>query len=1586
MPTFKKFYDLQRRLYNEDYTARYVSHEDLSGWFYPSKIDQTGVTTQLRSLVDPIDYLVTNTGDDIDLSNDTPTRMQGFTAKSLSFDRTKNLEANSVNSFHFNDKFSVAFWIKPSTVPQYNTTFKNFIVSHGNSLFSVSRNAFTIALANQVNSNTDNESKTGSYIEFSIGDNSAGGDCFVYSKREIIPDNWYHVVCTYDGNPGNFANLEIYINGKESTHHRSNHPLFLDPESKSPYGFSIGGFYGDTQSIFRYDGLIAEVGLWEDELTSGEVKALYKPIIYKSGYLSSNPRLTIRDQDYRTGSYPTNLRTGDKDFSGNSTSNAKFDDTSTIIWKSSQPIGRINFNRTKNSFGHILGISSSLGAVKKDFEFVEIPGSLSAGGDNPPGRLSSSTPVYVETENITTFGPELTPVEPLSSRHFALALSKEINETSGLGIRSYVESGSVILTREDHNIVGGTITSKLIDDEGNHLPKDDNFCTIQQFEKNSEIVNLATRLSPDSRYRDNLLNQPNVMQDLKAEASVIPGVSDVGIHFTPGENISPFEDSRIPNLNLKNSGFYTSGTSPSILDGFDSSLGSKVIFSIDLQSRSELGRHLYFTSQSYRAHGAEERNIYTVGVNDFVDSDLPEFYVTNSAGPIGTYHGSIAGKVTGSAGVHIWSTTKNEFYGLNTSKAYITNPRAQGYLFDDLFRTRIHSRGFSEPFYGTDNINTDVNNFYRAKSTDDSKAIRDKMYRHDSICHPVTTHGFHGGYISNITSSNTIAMSDYISQPFLLEKIRIDVDGVFGINSLTDDEVILYRKFFILCQPTKEIKDDEVQAGQLFFRGVQNALIPKNIPNVNHHVYNSQQRAIRYWDYKREWGYYNGNGTPTLAFTEVYDASYQNTSFEEKASAWGKKQLVTYARVGISKDTNNFKTLSEKSDYVGFTNNYDAFIEITNDDIAKRGVTSSFTMELTPRMPNRAINAGIFRTNSRAFSVFENRSDAFNPNYPAVSFQDTFQPNGGWPINGDYDPDAPVYHVDSCEGGGDALGNVPTRHIAASLEDADDNPFATGSMTFSLTGGDVTIKPKKDLYSESPFLLLPSDRLVIGYENIPEILATNCDQINADENVDRIKRVKITLFGSQVSNEKEYVHSTNQPLTSDGIHEALISSPVVDQWDVESSPSFSGSYVSDLMFGSIAGDPGNGERGVSFYPRSGIKLSVNHRWPLGRDTFYRNVKLLDNFKVHGDTIPPNLGEYAFSVTGPGASGGAHQVHRWRNLTSTKQFTTHQALRLGYDASNPFKKLLRDIGIFSRPDVKKTQNGYLPKDSFTFDGIDRFNTAAGQNYQHIVVDLSQSAEPNIVSGTLGYSQLYLNYHYTPRISFSPFSTSNTGYVERSFPSPNYRANDGGPKSIRNFLSETTLIVNETKEQIFNKFKWEIDLEQNRDFHSIFLCTPKFSRQRGERHFPLSNYKSRYLTFTLNMYAFVEPTGFKYGLANSTPCKPMYHYKRDSYGQFRDMLEAPPETWYGSTYEGRLENESANSKYKVSKEETEPPVKVTFITRDGEVFADPLSTNSQNLSIYSTSSFPYYDGIEVDRDTVAYPYPDPAVQIQVDEETT
>ena len=84
------------------------------------------------------------------------------------------------------------------------------------------------------------------------------------------------------------------------------------------------------------------------------------------------------------------------------------------------------------------------------------------------------------------------------------------------------------------------------------------------------------------------------------------------------------------------------------------------------------------------------------------------------------------------------------------------------------------------------------------------------------------------------------------------------------------------------------------------------------------------------------------------------------------------------------------------------------------------------------------------------------------------------------------------------------------------------------------------------------------------------------------------------------------------------------------------------------------------------------------------------------------------------------------------------------------------------------------------------------------------------------------------------------------------------------------------------------------------------------------------------------------GFKYGLSNIADKKPKNVFRRDRYGQFRDMLEMAPNTAY-------IDDKTNVVSY---------PIEAQFFADDGSLIS-PEATSCSNLSTNLTSSAPFFD---------------------------
>lgn len=134
------------------------------------------------------------------------------------------------------------------------------------------------------------------------------------ANTNVTDGNWHHIVLTYDGSGGSTAanGMKIYLDGAESLSNPGYEGGTYVAMEKKSERFYVG--VGTT------DGSIGELGIWAKELSLDSIKAIYhwtrEDSVVKSGYTNLPSRIQQRALDNRPGCYPTKHRMGDKDRSG----------------------------------------------------------------------------------------------------------------------------------------------------------------------------------------------------------------------------------------------------------------------------------------------------------------------------------------------------------------------------------------------------------------------------------------------------------------------------------------------------------------------------------------------------------------------------------------------------------------------------------------------------------------------------------------------------------------------------------------------------------------------------------------------------------------------------------------------------------------------------------------------------------------------------------------------------------------------------------------------------------------------------------------------------------------------------------------------------------------------------------------------------------------------------------------------------------------------------------------------------------------------------------------------------------------------
>jgi hypothetical protein len=151
------------------------------------------------------------------------------------------------------------------------------------------------------------------------------------------------------------------------------------------------------------------------------------------------------------------------------------------------------------------------------------------------------------------------------------------------------------------------------------------------------------------------------------------------------------------------------------------------------------------------------------------------------------------------------------------------------------------------------------------------------------------------------------------------------------------------------------------------------------------------------------------------------------------------------------------------------------------------------------------------------------------------------------------------------------------KDTAASISLTDSHAFrkfggenvAFSTRTIGGTSITTTGAPQSTI---SPFILLPTDEIVIGMEaGVPYAYNSfNIGHFTGSFMRIKNKPCRVRLFGSLISDSKELQPSLNQDLSSNSVHEIIGAEPVLDQFQIEPVSSYHGSYLDDIVTGSMA--------------------------------------------------------------------------------------------------------------------------------------------------------------------------------------------------------------------------------------------------------------------------------------------------------------------------------------------------------------------------------------------------------------------------------
>lgn len=445
----------------------------------------------------------------------------------------------------------------------------------------------------------------------------------------------------------------------------------------------------------------------------------------------------------------------------------------------------------------------------------------------------------------------------------------------------------------------------------------------------------------------------------------------------------------------------------------------------------------------------------------------------------------------------------------------------------------------------------------------------------------------------------------------------------------------------------------------------------------------------------------------------------------------------------------------------------------------------------------------------------------------------------------------------------------------------------------------------------SPYLVFPKDELVVTVSKHRPVISVdlNYTSYNVPTSSHDVSissgSVFITLFGSLLRNGAETDDSHNPPATSEVVHEIIGNEPIYDEYDVFYKDELRDTYITDYVSGSIFAND-NSARGrwrssldsnATVRLRDANRVSEQRKFIYHLVSFRRYAEANSNTERFYDSLVPPINDII--------SRGRYyaRLYAWPLFGTT----TREVIVLNLD-SNDYA-----FGYYGH--VSNDWSRAFPFEP-TYSGLTRST-------------IQRFYARNILS-SLWY------YHFWGR-----YYTLEDNIVVKVGTSP-YQLQVGidqiNPGAERIGL----------KNDVAMKLIYGIG-----DFNNCYNYVNK-TYGAVDRPRMIEN------VFT-NSYAGVEIRGWKYGLINGTPQHTKTIWRRDKYGQYRDMLEQRLDTKFFLTADAASQDFFRKS----SQYTSDAPIVVRFLNLSGTIVR-PEETLSSNLSYEATSSLPYFDGLVRNRE--------------------
>ena len=948
----------------------------------------------------------------------------------------------------------------------------------------------------------------------------------------------------------------------------------------------------------------------------------------------------------------------------------------------------------------------------------------------------------------------------------------------------------------------------------------------------------------------------------------------------------PFVESRI--YIDSGSSFYQTGTLDSVMPGFSTSLRNKDSIHIKLSSTADLRLGLRSNSSTNGTVGSpndfnnQDTMAYFNASTNLFDKLLPRTFpgTTNSDSDV-----FAARNLTGSC-----VAFAHQYQVLSASTTASLKVLTSDY---DDFLDVNHPAEFAANL----TLSKFPDSYYNASGR------------------PISDFGFPDDSRYDASSSQVIKMSNYISEPFVVEKIVIKTPALEPSPRSNYGEgynlkSAMNRDFFAFDIASQPLIVGGTYAGQTY---------PTNTPGEALTVTAAITRGSFLFTpflMRQTIGRQSGSLNLNYVVTDGPAGSVANGQqlpVTQSYSSEFTRDLITYGNAFFYTPENH------RAAGVGL-NSRDYLVRTAayRNGFANDTRTATMIMRLTSSINNTGIDFGgegdrdaTVRIIDSCYPHYEHRipygTDAYSSNFPTGSEGLVFElkPKLIFPLTcagivartpspiAETGTTGLCSHTLAWKGGASNISQISSaRNFGPSqtgrknpqtieLVTSFDDPESAGSEN-SITRVSVSATEGSE---NSLYVLHPNDELIFGLHKNPNLESNNNQ---AQSIIVKAGDFDITLFGSYLRNSQPRQFELNQLLNNDIVHEAIGQEPISDQFDVEPRSAFSGSYADEVMSGS------------TIAPYNGFNASV-HRNGDGSSDF------------------TDLARGVAGRSSEGTQGVTGSLRRTVSIASSDKTEYDSFL---FDLESMFAV---DLPNDAADGVNNYENDLSFGSSVKLDFAWLGNLHAPEGY-------GEFGERKITANrNIRGSFLNSRYNDVNRVRQQQIGAQNNSFLlEYTGSIANGRLDSGFGADNSNATAASSgnnLIVDSKENGIVDagfvaKFIFGIGNGTN---NSHIVKDPTISLPAGQ-----------YFVFDEII------RGFRYGLSNITDKKPRNVFRRDRYGQLRDMLEMAPNTAY-------IDDASNTISY---------AVEAQFFADDGSI-ASPDATSSSNLSTYVTSSAPFFD---------------------------